>query len=62
MSEDVPLGWLFGLLIVLLLLSAFFSSTETALMSLNRYRLRHSARAGNKAARLTEKLLKADSK
>jgi magnesium and cobalt exporter, CNNM family len=57
LSEDVPLGLLFGLLIVLLLLSAFFSSTETALMSLNRYRLRHRARAGNKAARLTEKLL-----
>lgn len=57
MSEDVPLGLLFGLLIVLLLLSAFFSSTETALMSLNRYRLRHRARAGNRAARLTEKLL-----
>jgi len=57
LSEDVPLGLLFGLLIVLLLLSAFFSSTETALMSLNRYRLRHRARAGNQAARLTEKLL-----
>ena len=57
MSEDVPLGLLFGLLIVLLLLSAFFSSTETALMSLNRYRLRHRARAGHHAARLTEKLL-----
>jgi Mg2+/Co2+ transporter CorB len=41
----------------LLLLSAFFSSTETALMSLNRYRLRHRARSGNHAARLTEKLL-----
>jgi len=57
LSEDVPLGLLFGLLIVLLLLSAFFSSTETALMSLNRYRLRHRARAGHHAARLTEKLL-----
>ena len=57
MSEGAPLGLLFGLLIVLLLLSAFFSSTETALMSLNRYRLRHRARAGHRAARLTEKLL-----
>jgi len=57
LSEDVPLGLLFGLLIVLLFLSAFFSSTETALMSLNRYRLRHRARAGHHAARLTEKLL-----
>jgi Mg2+/Co2+ transporter CorB len=28
------------LIVVLLMLSAFFSATETALMSLNRYRLR----------------------
>jgi Mg2+/Co2+ transporter CorB len=57
LNGDVPLGVLFGLLFVLLLLSAFFSSTETALMSLNRYRLRHRARSGNRAARITEKLL-----
>ncbi len=37
--------------------SAFFSGTETALMSLNRYRLRHRVRAGERAARLTERLL-----
>jgi len=57
LSEDVSLGFLFGLLIVLLVLSAFFSSTETALMSLNRYRLRHLARSGHHAAKLAEKLL-----
>ncbi len=57
MSDGVPLGLLFGLLIVLLFLSAFFSSTETALMRLNRYRLRHRARSGLRTARLTEKLL-----
>jgi magnesium and cobalt exporter, CNNM family len=57
LSDDAPLGVLFGLLVALLMLSAFFSSTETALMSLNRYRLRHSARTGNRAARLTERLL-----
>ena len=57
MSDDVPLGLLFGLLIVLLFLSAFFSSTETALMRLNRYRLRHRARSGLRTARLTESLL-----
>jgi Mg2+/Co2+ transporter CorB len=57
LSDDVPLGPLFGLLIVLLVLSAFFSSTETALMSLNRYRLRHQARAGHRRARLAERLL-----
>jgi Mg2+/Co2+ transporter CorB len=57
LNGDVPLGVLFGLLFVLLLLSAFFSSTETALMSLNRYRLRHRARSGHRAARITERLL-----
>ena len=57
MSDDVPLGLLFGLLIVLLFLSAFFSSTETALMRLNRYRLRHRAKSGLRTARLTESLL-----
>jgi Mg2+/Co2+ transporter CorB len=41
----------------LLLLSAFFSGTETALMSLNRYRLRHKVRNGHRGARLAEKLL-----
>lgn len=55
---DVPIGALFALLVFLLLLSAFFSGTETALMSLNRYRLRHRARSGQRAARVAEQLLK----
>lgn len=58
MGEDVPLSALFGLLIVLLLLSAFFSGSETALVSLNRYQLRHKAREGHRGARLADKLLK----
>lgn len=37
----MPLGMLFGILVLMLILSAFFSGSETALMSLNRYRLRH---------------------
>jgi Mg2+/Co2+ transporter CorB len=57
LDDGIPIGWLFGLLFLLLFLSAFFSGTETALMSVNRYRLRHSARSGNRAARVTEKLL-----
>ena len=57
MGDDVPLAALVGLLVVLLLLSAFFSGSETALMSLNRYRLRHTARAGHRGARLAETLL-----
>lgn len=58
MGDDIPLAGLFGLLVVLLLLSGFFSGSETALMSLNRYRLRHKARAGHRGAKLAEQLLK----
>jgi Mg2+/Co2+ transporter CorB len=58
LNDGVPLGALFGVLICLVLLSAFFSSTETALMSLNRYRLRHRARSGQRSARIAEQLLK----
>ena len=55
--SEVPLGALFGVLAILLLLSAFFSSTETALMSINRYRLRHSARQGHRGAILASSLV-----
>ncbi|MDN3517358.1 HlyC/CorC family transporter [Aquisalimonas lutea] len=55
--SDIPLEMLFAILAVLLVLSAFFSSSETALMSLNRYRLRHLARSGRRSARLATKLL-----
>ncbi len=58
MGDDVPLAALFGVLVVLLLLSAFFSGSETALMSLNRYQMRHQARAGHRGARVAEALLK----
>ena len=57
MSDDVPLSALFSVLAVLLVLSAFFSGSETAMMRLNRYRLRHRAREGHRAAQLAEKLL-----
>src|ERR1700728_1429405 len=46
------LGLLFGALAVLLILAAFFAGSETALMSLNRYRLRHPSKAGHRGARL----------
>ncbi len=55
--NEIPLGALFGSLMFLLLLSAFFSGSETALMTLNRYRLRHLAEAGHPGARLAERLL-----
>lgn len=56
--DDVPLGTLFGALLILVLCSAFFSGTETALMCLNRYRLRHIASTGHRGARFAETLLK----
>ncbi len=58
MGDDIPPGTLIGVLFLLLFLSAFFSGSETALMSLNRYRLRHKARQGHRGARLAEQLLK----
>ena len=42
----------------LLVLAAFFAGSETALMSMNRYRLRHRASEGSRGARLAEALLK----
>ena len=41
--NEIPLYWLFIAFVALILMSAFFSSSETGLMSLNRYRLRHLA-------------------
>jgi Mg2+/Co2+ transporter CorB len=57
LGDDVPLAALMGLLVTLLVLSAFFSGSETALMSLNRYQLRHKARQGHRGAKLAEQLL-----
>ncbi len=57
MGDDIPLAGLLGVLFVLLLLSAFFSGSETALMSLNRYQLRHKAQEGHRGAMLAEQLL-----
>ncbi len=39
--NDIPLSMLFGMLAFILFLSAFFSGSETSLMSINRYRLKH---------------------
>ena len=58
MESPPPLGVLFAALAALLILAAFFAGSETALMSLNRYRLRHMAAEGSRSARLAEALLK----
>jgi magnesium and cobalt exporter, CNNM family len=57
LTDGVSPALLVALVVVLLALSAFFSGSETALMSLNRYRLRHLARSGHRGARVAERLL-----
>ena len=55
--NTIPIGVLFAILALLILTSGFFSGSETALMSLNRYRLRHLANGGHRGAQRTAKLL-----
>ena len=57
MLEETSLLVLFAILFCLLVMSAFFSSSETALMSLNRYRMRHLAQQGHRGALIAESLL-----
>ena len=55
--DNIPISWQLGILILLLVISGFFSIAETSLMSLNRYRLRHLVKQGHRGARLASKLL-----
>jgi Mg2+/Co2+ transporter CorB len=55
--EHLPLWAQIAALVALLLISAFFSMAETAMMSLSRIRLRHLVRQGSVAARRTQELL-----
>jgi Mg2+/Co2+ transporter CorB len=55
--NDLPLLGLFLALVVLIALSAFFSGSETALLTMNRYRLRHLANQGHRGARIARRLL-----
>ena len=57
--SDAPTSTLVILLLGLLVLIAFFAGTEVALLTINRYRLRHRAASGDRAAVLAEKLVKA---
>ncbi len=56
--SDAPTSTLVMLLLGLLVLIAFFAGTEVALLTINRYRLRHRAASGERAAVLAEKLVK----
>ena len=53
LSSPVPQLALFLLLVI----AAFSSGAEAAMLSVNRYRIRHRAQAGQKSARLLERLL-----
>lgn len=55
--NEIPLSILFGALVLLILLSAFFSGSETGLVSLNRYRLRHLRKENHHGAIRASKLL-----
>jgi Mg2+/Co2+ transporter CorB len=55
--EGFPLHILLIALMLLLILSGFFSLSETSMMAINRYRLKHLAKQGHRGARLTIKLL-----
>jgi len=55
--DDIPLSSLFAALVATLLASAFFSIAETAMMAVNRYRLRHRAQKGARGAKLVLSLL-----
>ncbi len=55
--EHLSLPFLYGLVAVLIVLSAYFSSSETAMMAMNRYRLRHLAAQGHGGAQRASRLL-----
>ena len=55
--DDIPLGTLFAALFVLLLVSGFFSISETSMMALNRYRLRHLVQHKHRGATIASELL-----
>jgi Mg2+/Co2+ transporter CorB len=55
--DDISLPGHFLALFILLVLSAFFSGSETALLTMNRYKLKHLAERGHRGARLARRLL-----
>jgi Mg2+/Co2+ transporter CorB len=56
--ENISTQVLFIALGILILISAYFSGSETGMMSLNRYRLRHLEKEKHKGAKRVSKLLK----
>ncbi len=56
--EEFSLGWMIGALVVLLVISGFFSIAETSMMAINRYRLKHMVAQEHGGAARVERLLK----
>ncbi|WP_162769811.1 HlyC/CorC family transporter [Yersinia enterocolitica] len=56
--DHVSTSTLIIILVIMVVVSAYFSASETGMMTLNRYRLRHLSKQGNRAARRVEKLLR----
>jgi len=55
--SELPVWSLFAILAILIAMSAFFSSSETAMMALNRYRLKNLADSGHRGAILAQRML-----
>src|SRR5256884_9481974 len=55
--NDAPTSYLLVALLFLLVIMAFSSGTEVAMLSVNRYRIRHRAQSGQGTARVLERLL-----
>ena len=55
--NEIPLWILFTSIAFLVLMSAFFSGSETSMMAINRYRLKHLVKEKNKSAKRVSKLL-----
>src|SRR2546430_14995241 len=55
---ELSTDWMIGALVTLLILSAFFSIAETAMMAFNRYRLKHLVAHGDAAALRVAELLR----
>ena len=55
--DSITTEMLFTILGVLIFISAYFSGSETGMMSLNRYRLRHLEKQNHKGAKRVSKLL-----
>ena len=55
--SEIPLWILLAAIAFLVLMSAFFSGSETSMMAINRYRLKHLVKEKNKSAKRVTKLL-----